>query len=51
MIAVIDKATTDLATELDKAGKVASACLETESEEAVIGAGYIGEALDACLAG
>lgn len=51
LIAIIDKAVADLTIELDAAGKETTDCLKQRSDEAVIGAGYIDEELDQCLAG
>lgn len=51
MIAAIQKATTDLATNLEKAATDAVSCLSDRSAEAVEGAEYIGDDLDSCLAG
>lgn len=51
MLAAIEKATTDLATDLVAAAKEATDCLTSRTGEAVEGAKYIEEELDACLAG
>lgn len=51
LIDVVNQATSTLTADLDKAGQDATDCLQQKSEEAVLGAQYIGEDLDACLAG
>lgn len=51
MLAAIKEATTKLATDLEAAAKEATDCLTARSGEAVEGAKYIGQDLEACLAG
>lgn len=51
MLAAIKEATTKLATDLEAAAKDATDCLTARSGEAVEGAKYIGQDLEACLAG
>lgn len=51
MIAAIQKATTDLATDLLAATKEAKDCLTSRSGEAIEGASYIRDDLTKCLNG